>query len=426
MNRLAMIAPDNGAATSPSKPAFDVMAARAQFPILTRQIRNKPLIYFDNAASAQKPLAVLDGMRDQALHAYANVHRGLHLLADETTAAFEAARSKIAHFIGAPQADQVVFTRGATEAFNLLAYGLMGEIKAGDEIILSQLEHHSNIVPWHFLRERLGAVLRFARVDAQSGIDLDHVESLIGPRTKLVSLAHMSNVLGTVADLARIAKAAHDKGALLVVDGAQGAVHLDVDVEALGCDAYVLTGHKLYGPNAIGALWANGELLARLRPFNGGGEMIAIVEEERVTYAEPPHKFEAGTPPILEAIGLGLALDFLGQWDKASIRAHEAALYAHARAGLERLGAVQIFGDCAEKGPILAFNLGAVHAHDLSQVLDQSGVAIRAGHHCAQPLMRALGISACARASFGLYNRIEEVDVFLNALAKAQKLFGAR
>ena len=398
---------------------FDVQTIRAQFPVLSREINGYPLAYLDNAASAQKPTAVMDAMKVQSEQAYANVHRGLHTMANETTEAFEAARGKVAKFLGAPDDKNIVFTRGATEALNLCAYGLSHLIKPGDEIIISQMEHHSNIVPWHFLRERQGAVIRFIPVLEDGSLDLDAFKSMLGEKTKIVSVVHMSNVLGTVNPIKDIAKWAKAAGAIMIADGTQAAVHMDVNVLDLGVDLYAMTGHKLYGPTAIGALYGTSEMLERMQPFNGGGEMIEDVYEDRVTYNDAPYKFEAGTPPILEAIGLGAAIDWVGQFDPEDVHQHEMALYHAARDGLADLNSVKIFGTTADKGPVLSFNMAGAHAHDIAQILDKYGVAVRAGQHCTQPLMDRFGIHSTARASFGIYNTLDEVDRFIAAVRKA-------
>jgi cysteine desulfurase/selenocysteine lyase len=400
--------------------AFDLAAIRQEFPILSREVNGKPLIYFDNAASAQKPNAVLDAMSAQGRTAYANVHRGIHTLANETTEAYEAAREKIRAFINAGSVNEIIFTKGGTEAINLVAYGLAGEIAPGDEIVLSVMEHHSNIVAWHFLRERYGAVLKWVDVDETGALDMAALEAALTPKTKLVAMTHMSNVLGTVTDAAEIVRLAHAAGAEVLFDGCQAGVHLDVDVQAIGCDYYVLTGHKIYGPTGIGALYGKAAALARLRPFQGGGEMIEIVSRDRVTYNEAPHKFEAGTPPILQAIGFGTALDWLGQFDKVDVLEHEHALYERAYDALRGVNGLTVHGTAPGKGPVLSFSIDGVHPHDVAQLLDRYGVAVRAGHHCAQPLMDHLGVSATARASFGIYNTTEEVDAFIEALHKAR------
>ena len=400
--------------------AFDIHAIRKEFPILSREVNGKPLVYFDNAASAQKPNAVLDAMSDQGRTAYANVHRGIHTLANETTEAYEAARENIRAFINAGSVNEIIFTKGGTEAINLVAYGLAGEIEPGDEIVLSVMEHHSNIVAWHFLRERYGAVLKWVEVDETGALDMAALEAALSPKTKIVAVTHMSNVLGTVTDAAEIVRLAHAAGAEVLFDGCQAGVHLDVDVQALGCDYYVLTGHKIYGPTGIGALYGKAASLARLRPFQGGGEMIEIVERDRVTYNEAPHKFEAGTPPILQAIGFGAALDWLGAFDKDEVLAHEHALYDRAYEAVRGVNGLTVHGTAAGKGPVLSFSIEGAHPHDVAQILDRYGVAVRAGHHCAQPLMAHLGVSATARASFGIYNTVEEVDAFIEALHKAR------
>ena len=401
---------------------LDIPAIRAEFPILSREINGHPLVYLDNAASAQKPDAVIDAMANQMRTAYANVHRGLHTLANETTEAFEAARENVRAFLNAPSTDNVIFTKGSTEGINLVASALAARIQPGDEIVLSIMEHHSNIVPWHFLRERHGAVLRWVGLTEDGSLDMDAMADAIGPKTKMVAITHMSNVLGTVVDVAAITKLAHVAGAEILIDGSQAAVHLPVDVQAIGCDWYVITGHKIYGPTGIGALYGTAAALDRARPYQGGGEMIEIVETGRVTYNTAPHKFEAGTPPILEAIGFGAALRWLGQFDKAEIAVHEHALYERAVNILRQVNGIRIHGEAPGKGAVLAFSLEGAHPHDLAQILDRYGVAIRAGHHCAQPLMQHLGVSATARASFALYNSEAEVDALGEALAKARKM----
>ena len=399
---------------------IDVDAIRAEFPILSREVNNKPLVYLDNAASAQKPNAVIDAISDQARTAYANVHRGIHTLANETTEAYEAAREKIRAFINAGSVNEVIFTKGGTEAINLVANGIADEIQPGDEIVLSIMEHHSNIVPWHFLRERRGAVLKWVDVDDTGALDMAGLQAALSEKTRMVAITHMSNVLGTVTDAAEITRMAHAVGAEVLFDGCQAGVHLDVDVQALDCDYYVLTGHKIYGPSGIGALYGKTDALARLRPFQGGGEMIEIVERERVTYSEAPHKFEAGTPPILQAVGFGAAIDWIGQFDKSAIRAHEDKIYQRAYEGVRGINGLRVHGTAEGKGAVLSFSLDGTHPHDLAQILDRYGVAVRAGHHCAQPLMDHLGVSATARASFAIYNSESDVDAFIEALHKAR------
>lgn len=400
--------------------ALDLAAIRGQFGILNREIHGKPLVYLDNAASAQKPDAVLDCMSDQARHAYANVHRGLHTLANETTEAYEGARKIVRRFLNAPSDENIIFTKGGTEAINLVASGIAGDIQPGDEIVLSVMEHHSNIVPWHFLRERLGAIIKWVPVLEDGSVDLDALREAVGPRTRMVALSHMSNVLGTKPDVKEATRIAHDAGAQILIDGCQAGVHLDVDVQDIGCDFYVLTGHKIYGPTGIGALYGTKAALQALRPYQGGGEMIEIVETGRVTYNEAPHKFEAGTPPILQAIGFGRAIEWLRQFDMNEVRAHETMLLQRATDALKGVNGITVHGEADGKGPVLSFSLQGVHPHDIAQLLDRYGVAIRAGHHCAQPLMNHLGVSATARASFAIYNTAEEVDIFVDALNKAR------
>lgn len=397
---------------------FNIADVRAQFPILEREINGYPLAYLDNAASAQKPYAVLDAMKNQLSQSYANVHRGLHTMANETTEAYEGARKKVADFLGAPAAENIVFTRGATEALNLVAYGLMGEIKEGDEIILTEMEHHSNIVPWHFLRERFGAVLKYIPVLEDGTLDMAAYKSLLSAKTKIVSVVHMSNVLGTVNPVKEIGQWAKGAGAVFVVDGTQAAVHRPVNVVDLGADLYCMTGHKLYGPNGIGALYGTTEILNRMQPFNGGGEMIEDVFTDRVTYNEPPHKFEAGTPPIVNAIGLGAAIDWYTQFDTEAVHLHEMAVYNLALDGLRDINSFQLVGDAPEKGSVLSFNLVGAHAHDVAQILDKYGIAVRAGQHCTQPLMIKLGIHSTARASFGIYNTLEEAERLVEGVKK--------
>ena len=399
--------------------SFDIQNIRAQFPILSREINGKPLAYLDNAASAQKPRAVIDAIAGQMSTSFANVHRGLHTMANETTEAYEGARAKVASFLGAPKAENIVFTKGASEALNLAAYGLAGEIEAGDEIIISQMEHHSNIVPWHFLRERYGAVIKFIPVTEQGELDLAAYKAMLGPKTKIVSIVHMSNVLGTVNPVKEMGAWAHAAGAIFVVDGTQAAVHMPIDVVDIDADLFCMTGHKLYGPTGIGALYGKTEMLERMQPFNGGGEMIEDVFEDRVTYNDPPHKFEAGTPPIIQAIGLGAAIDWYTQFDPAEVHQHEMAVYHHALDGLRSINSFKLIGDAKEKGSVLAFNLEGAHAHDVAQILDKYGIAVRAGQHCTQPLMTKLGIHSTARASFGIYNTLDEADRLIEGVKKA-------
>jgi len=407
-----------------SNGAYDVDRIRADFPILAMQVYGKPLIYLDNAASAQKPKAVLDRIQHAYTAEYANVHRGLHYLANAATEAYEGAREKVAAFLNASRKEEIVFTRNATEAINLVAYTFGRErIKSGDEIVLSIMEHHSNIVPWHFLRERQGAVIKWAPVDDDGNFLIDEFEKLLGPRTRMVAITHMSNMLGTVVPVKEVVKRAHARGIPVLIDGAQGAVHLDVDVQDIGCDFYAFTGHKLYGPTGIGVLYGRHEHLAAMPPFNGGGEMIREVFEDRITYGEPPHKFEAGTPPIVQAIGLGAAIDYVGSIGKARIRAHEHGLVKYAHDRLREINSLRILGTTKDKGPIVSFELKGAHPHDVATIIDRAGVAVRAGTHCVMPLLARYGVTATCRASFALYNTKSEVDRLAEALIKAREFF---
>ncbi|HTV37424.1 MAG TPA: cysteine desulfurase [Xanthobacteraceae bacterium] len=404
--------------------AYDVERIRADFPILATKVYGKPLVYLDNAASAQKPSAVLDRLQQVYTTQYANVHRGLHYLANEATEAYELAREKVAGFLNAGRKEEIIFTRNATEAINLVAYTFGRErIKAGDEIVLSIMEHHSNIVPWHFLRERHGAVIKWAPVDDEGNFLLEEFEKLLGPRTKMVAITQMSNVLGTQVPVKEVVRLAHARGIPVLIDGAQGAVHLDVDVRDLDCDFYVFTGHKLYGPTGIGVLYGKYAHLAAMPPFNGGGEMIREVFEDRVSYGEPPHRFEAGTPAIAQAIGLGAAIDYVTAIGKPHIRAHEQGLVRYAHERLREINSLRVFGTAKDKGPIVAFEMKGAHPHDVATVIDRSGVAVRAGTHCVMPLLARFGVTATCRASFAMYNTREEIDVLARALVKAQEFF---
>ncbi|PTS89177.1 MULTISPECIES: aminotransferase class V-fold PLP-dependent enzyme [unclassified Caulobacter] len=401
---------------------FDVEAIRAQFPILGRTVHGKPLIYLDTAASAQKPEVVLDAMMGLARTSYANVHRGLHTLANETTEAYEKARESVARFINA-EPTEIVWTKSATEAVNLVAATFGQSLTAGDEIVISEMEHHANIVPWHFLRERKGVVLKFVPVLDDGRLDMEAYRGLLSERTRMVALTQMSNVLGTVNDVPEIVRLAHAAGAQVLIDGCQGVVHSRVDVKALDVDYYVFSGHKLYGPTGIGVLYGKAERLAALPPYQGGGEMIGSVSMDVITYADPPHRFEAGTPAILEAVGLGAAIEWLNGLDRDAIFAHEHALYARVAEHLRGVNGLQILGEAPGKGAVLSFTVEGIHAHDLAQVLDRYGVAVRAGTHCAEPLMRRFGVTSSARASFALYNTEAEADAFVDALAKARRFF---
>lgn len=404
---------------------LDVDALRAEFPILGRDAYGKRLVYLDSAASAQKPRAVIDAMKGAMEHSYANVHRGLHLLSNETTAAYEEARKTVAKFLNAASPDEIVFTSGGTDAFNLVSYAMgVSEIGEGDEIILSVAEHHSNIVPWHLLRERKGAVLKWLDVSEDGEIDLDAYRALFSPKTKLVALSHMSNVLGAPAPAKQLARIAHEHGAKILFDGCQAGVHGAVDVRDIDCDFYVITGHKLYGPSGVGILYGKMDALRALPPFKGGGEMIDMVTQENVTYNDPPHRFEAGTPPILEAIGLGASLNWMQAKGVEAIAAHEARLRDHVLEELAKLNFVRVFGRAANKAPIIAFTVEGAHPHDVSAILDRTGVAVRAGHHCAQPLMKRLGVSATARASFGAYNTHDDVEALIAGLHKTHSMLG--
>ena len=403
--------------------SFDVASARAQFPILQRQVNGKPLVYLDSAASAQKPRAVIEAMTWAMENAYANVHRGLHTLANETTDAYEAARESVRRLLNAATASEIVFTKSATEAINLVASSFGRMLGPGDEIVLSEMEHHANIVPWHFLRERQGVTLRFVPVTDDGRLDMEAFGALLGPRTRMVAVSHMSNVLGTVNPVAEIIAMAHAAGALTLIDGCQAIVHEKVDVRALDADFYVFSGHKLYGPTGIGALYGKAAILADLPPYQGGGEMIDTVTLEAITYADPPHRFEAGTPAILEAIGLGAAITWLEGLDREAASAHEHALYDRVKRRLNGANWLTELGTAPGKGAIFSFNMAGAHAHDVAQVLDRYGIAVRAGTHCAEPLMRRFGVTSSARASFALYNTLEEADSFVDALTKTRTFF---
>ena len=407
---------------APSSP-LDVAALREEFPILKREAYGKPLVYLDSAASAQKPRAVIDAMSHAMEHSYANVHRGLHLLSNEATTAFEDARETVARFVNAGSSDEIIFTSGGTDAFNLVSYAMgAGDVKEGDEIILSLMEHHSNIVPWHLLRERKGAVLKWLDVSEDGEIDLEAYRALFSARTKLVAISHMSNVLGALTPAKELTAIAHEYGAKILFDGCQAGVHGRVDVRDIDCDFYVMTGHKLYGPTGIGILYGKKAALEALPPFKGGGEMIDMVTTDHVTYNDPPHRFEAGTPPILEAFGLGAALRWMERKGVDAIAAHEARLKDHALEELAKLNFVRVYGRAAGKAPIIAFAVEGAHPHDVSAILDRTGVAVRAGHHCAQPLMKHLGVTATSRASFAAYNTHDDIDALIAGLLKTHQM----
>ncbi|WP_299636811.1 cysteine desulfurase [uncultured Ruegeria sp.] len=404
---------------------YDVEKIRADFPILAREVNGKPLTYLDNGASAQKPQIVIDAVTRAYAEEYSNVHRGLHFLSNLATEKYEAVRGIIARFLGASNEDEIVLNSGTTEGINLVAYGwAMPRLKAEDEIVLSVMEHHANIVPWHFLRERQGVVLKWVDVDADGGLDPQAVIDAIGPKTKLVAVTQCSNVLGTVVDVKAITEGAHAKGVPVLVDGSQGAVHMPVNVQDIGCDFYAITGHKLYGPSGSGAIYIKSERMAEMRPFIGGGDMIKEVSKDQVIYNDPPMKFEAGTPGIVQTIGLGVALEYIMDLGMDNIAAHESGLRDYAMQRLNGLNWLQIQGTRPDKAAIFSFTLdGAGHAHDVSTILDKKGVAVRAGHHCAGPLMDHLGVTATCRASFGLYNTTDEVDTLIDALELAHDLF---
>jgi cysteine desulfurase/selenocysteine lyase len=397
----------------------------SDFPILSREVNGKRLAYLDTAASAQKPKVVLDAMREFAVTAYSNVHRGVHTLAAASTESYEAARTRVARFLNAKHSDEIIFTRGGTEALNLVSYSFLSpRISAGDEIVVTKMEHHSNIVPWHFMRERKRAVLKWVEVRDDGSMNPSAFQAAITPKTKLVAVTHMSNVLGTINPIKEIVAIAHAKGVPVVVDGCQGAVHELVDVQDLDVDFYALTGHKLYGPTGIGALYGKRAHLKSMRPFNGGGEMIQEVTAAQVTYADPPARFEAGTPPIIEAVGLAAAIDYLNGLGRAAVREHEQAIYAYAREAVSQFNWLRVIGEAPEKGAILAFEAEGMHAHDLATILDSEGVAVRAGHHCAQPLMERFGVVSTTRASFGLYSTLDDVDALVRGLTAARKILG--
>ncbi len=405
---------------------YDVEAVRRDFPILSREVNGRPLVYLDNGASAQKPQVVIDAISRAYGQEYANVHRGLHYLSNLATDRYEAVRGIVARFLGAPAEEEIVFTSGTTEGINLVAYGwAMPRLQPGDEIVLSVMEHHANIVPWHFLRERQGVVLRWVEPDMNGDLDPQAVLDAIGPRTRLIAITHMSNVLGTVVDVQAICEGAQARGVPVLVDGSQAAVHLPVNVAEIGCDFYAVTGHKLYGPSGSGAIYIRPERMAEMGPFKGGGDMIREVHRDRVTYADPPMKFEAGTPAIVPQIGLGVAMEYLMGLGMNSVADHEQGLRDYARDRLEGINWLHLQGRSAGKGAIFSFTLdGPAHAHDISTVLDKKGIAVRAGHHCAQPLMEHLGVPATCRASFGLYNTTDEVDRLVEGLELCHDLFG--
>lgn len=407
-----------------AKTGYDVMEIRQDFPILAREVYGKPLAYLDNGASAQKPKAVLDAIQSAYSETYSNVHRGLHFLSNASTDLYEAARETVRGFVNAASVDNIIFTRSTTEAINLVARSFGGmTIGEGDEIVLSIFEHHSNIVPWHFHREQSGAVLKWVPYREDDSFDLEAFEAALSERTKIVAVTQMSNVAGTIVPIRDICRIAHQRGIPVLVDGSQSAVHMAVDVAALDCDFFVMTGHKLYGPSGIGILYGKPEYLEKMPPYMGGGEMILDVMEDSITYAPPPHRFEAGTPPIVQAIGLGAALTYMKKIGLDRIAAHEADLRDYAARRLGEMNSVKVFGNAPEKGAIFSFEVEGAHAHDVATVLDREGVAVRAGTHCAMPLLARYGVTATCRASFGLYNTRDEVDRLVNAITKAQSFF---
>ncbi|MFO7771542.1 MAG: cysteine desulfurase [Roseovarius gahaiensis] len=405
---------------------LDINKIRADFPILSREVNGKPLVYLDNGASAQKPQVVIDAITTAYSHEYANVHRGLHYLSNLATEKYEAVRGTIARFLGVADEDQIILNSGTTEGINMVAYGwAMPRMQAGDEIVLSVMEHHANIVPWHFLRERQGVNLKWVDTDATGALDPQKVIDAIGPKTKLVAITHLSNVLGTKVDVKTICDAAREKGVPVLVDGSQAAVHMPVNVDEIGCDFYAITGHKLYGPSGSGAIFVHKDRMAEMRPFIGGGDMIREVSKDAVSYNDPPMKFEAGTPGIVQTIGLGVALDYMMDVGMETIAAHEDDLSHYAQDKLNGLNWLTTQGTTPDKAAIFSFTMqGAAHAHDISTILDKKGVAVRAGQHCTGPLMEHLGVTATCRASFAMYNTRDEVDALIDALELAHDLFG--
>ena len=405
---------------------YDVNEIRKDFPILSREVHGHPLVYLDNGASAQKPQVVIDAVTKFYTNEYANVHRGLHTLSNLATERYEAARGTVQRFLKAASEEEIIFNSGTTEAINMVAYGWAApRMEAGDEIVLTVAEHHANIVPWHFLRERQGVKLVWVEIEPDGSIDPERVLAAITPRTRLVAVTHCSNVLGTVVDVKRITEGAHAKGVPVLVDGSQGAVHGPVDVVDLGADFYPITGHKLYGPSGSGAIYVKKDRQAEMRPFLGGGDMIEEVTRDMVSYAAPPMKFEAGTPGIAQTIGFAVALEYLMDLGMDNVAAHEARLVSYARERFKSLNWLNVQGDAPGKAAIFSMTIeGGGHAHDISTILDQKGIAVRAGHHCAHPLMQALGVTATARASFGLYNTVEEIDKLADGLELCHRLLG--
>ncbi|WEK06129.1 MAG: cysteine desulfurase [Candidatus Devosia phytovorans] len=403
---------------------FDLDKVRADFPILSEQIHGNRLVYLDSGASAQKPVQVLDRMDHAFRHEYANVHRGLHTLANRATEAYEGGRHAAQAFLNAARPEEIVFTKSATEAINLVAQSFAGpRIGEGDEIVTTIMEHHSNIVPWHFHRERKGAVIKWVDVRDDGSFDLDAFEAALSDRTRMVAVTHMSNVLGTITPVTQMIEIAHARGIPVLVDGSQGAVHTVVDVQDLDADFYIMTGHKLYGPTGIGVLYGKYDLLAEMQPYQGGGEMIDVVTMDSVTYNEPPHRFEAGTPPIVQAIGLGAALKYMTELGRDAIAAHEHDVAEYAHEQLSRINSLRLIGTAPGKGGIFSFEMANAHAHDVATILDRYGIAVRAGTHCAMPLLKRFGVTSTCRASFALYNGKDDVDALVDGINRAQKFF---
>ena len=408
---------------APKLEGFDVEAVRADFPILAREVHGKPLVFLDNAASAQKPRAVIDAVSAVYENEYANVHRGLHYLSNAATDAYEGARSKVARYLNADDGE-IVFTKGSTEAINLVANGFVRpRVTAGDEIVITEMEHHANIVPWHMLREELGIVIKWVPVGDDGGFDIEAFERALSDRTRFVSVTHMSNVTGTVVPVAEVVERARARGVPVMVDGSQGAVHCAPDMQALDCDFYCFTGHKLYGPSGVGVLYGKADRLAETRPYQGGGEMIVEVTRDGVVYAEPPARFEAGTPPIAQAIGLGAAIDYVEAIGRDLVHAHEDEVGRYAAERLRAVPGLRLIGDAVGKGAIFSFEMEGLHAHDVSMLIDRSGVAVRAGTHCAQPLLARFGATSTCRASFAMYNTAAEADALVDALERARAFF---
>lgn len=410
---------------APGVPGYDVARIRADFPILGRAIYNRPLVYLDNAASAQKPRAVIDAMRDCMEHDYANVHRGIHYLSAHLTETYEEVRAKVARFINAPAPETIVYTHNATEAFNLVAssYG-RAFLKEGDEVVITHMEHHANIVPWQILRTEKGIVLKVVPVGDDGSFSIEAFRNLLGPKTALVAVTHASNVLGTVTPAKEIARIAHEHGVPVLFDGSQAAVHMPVDVQDIDADFYIFTGHKLYGPTGIGILYAKTELLERMPPYQGGGDMISSVSFEKTVFRDPPQRFEAGTPPILEVVGLGAAVDYVSAIGMEAIHAHEQSLLEHATEALSRIDGLRLIGTAPGKAAIVSFTLDGIHPHDIGTIIDREGIAVRVGQHCAEPLMERFGVGATVRASFGLYNTHDEVEALVRSVRTVQEFFG--